>query len=95
MTPIPRLRHSIDGYLAEDAGTSLEGPAESLEGSGYALAALDLWMDAALLAHRASRESGVLDWAQAIIDRTGLHPLIGPLPETRWRSADQERGRSP
>jgi class 3 adenylate cyclase len=82
-----RWRLRVDALAAADGGVTLEPSAALLEENGYDRTALDLWMDGALMAARAGRESEALDRARAIIERTGLHPLIGPIPETRWLKA--------
>lgn len=62
----------------------LEDAAARLEGLGWRRRALDAWADAALLAARAERPSGAGEHALTLARSTGLHPLLGPLPETRW-----------
>jgi len=73
----------IDALLA-DSGTEIEAAAADLENLGYIRWAFDAWADAALIAARAGRASGAQERAIAIATTTGLHALLGPLPETRW-----------
>ena len=77
----------IDGLIAEDGGRTTEKGAEVVEQCGYVQRGLEAWTDAALLAARAGRSSMAHDRAVDIMRRTGLHPLLGPLPETRWLAA--------
>ncbi len=65
-------------------GATVERAAEQLEQLGLLTLAVDAWADAALIAARAGRSSPALDHAFALIERLGMHPLLGPLPETRW-----------
>ncbi len=84
----PRRRHAewrwLDGLADDTAGQAVETAAAELEDLGLKLKAADAWADAALLAARSRRVSDARDRAMALIDEIGLHPLLGPLPETRW-----------
>jgi class 3 adenylate cyclase/tetratricopeptide (TPR) repeat protein len=84
----PRLRHAewrwLDGLADDTAGLTAEAAAAELEGLGFKLKAADAWADAALMAARSERASAAPERAIALIEEIGLHPLLGPLPETRW-----------
>ena len=75
---------SVDGLLSGDAGMTVEVAAARLEDLQYIRRSLDAWTDAALLAARAGRRSRSYERAVAITQRTGMHPLLGLLPEARW-----------
>ncbi len=77
-------RDWIAGLSDGSRGRTVEAAAQGLEELGLLTAAADAWADAALLAARAGRKSAALDHALAITERIGMHPLLGPLPETRW-----------
>ena len=76
----------VDGLVAGDAGVMLEEAAATFEASDRLVRALEAWADAALLAARAGQPSVAQERALAITERTGVHHLLGPLPETRWFS---------
>jgi hypothetical protein len=80
-------RDWIEALLAAGPEGPIEDAAVRLEELGYRRYALDAWADAALLAARAGRTSDAGERALALARSTGLHPLLGPLPETRWVSA--------
>ncbi len=56
-----------------------------LEEQGLLLLAADAWADAAILAARAAIESDAERRAIGLCERMGAHPLLGPVPERRWR----------
>jgi hypothetical protein len=76
----------VDGLITDDDGATLEAAAAALEERGYVLHSLAAWADAALRAARAGRTSAAQERALSITERTGMHHLFGPLPETRWLS---------
>ena len=65
-------------------GATVEHAARELEGLGLLALAVESWSDAAILAARAGRSSEALDTATTLAESIGMHPLLGPLPETRW-----------
>ena len=77
-------REWVLGMTDGSDGRTVESAARRLEELGLLVPAADAWADAALLAARAGRTSVALDRATALIARIGMHPLLGPLPETRW-----------
>ena len=77
----------IEALLTNGPEGQVEAAAARLEELGWRRVALDAWADAALLAARAGRSSDAEDRALALARSTGIHPLLGPLPETRWVSA--------
>ena len=74
----------VDGLADDTAGLAVETAAVELESLGVTLKAADAWADAALLAARTGRVSDALERAVALIEAMGFHPLLGPVPETRW-----------
>ncbi|MEX1336399.1 MAG: hypothetical protein AB1Z66_13990, partial [Candidatus Limnocylindrales bacterium] len=52
--------------------------------NGHHWYAVEVLIDAALVAARAGRPEPALGRAQEAIDALGYAPLLGPLPETRW-----------
>jgi hypothetical protein len=74
----------VDGLLADNVGLAIEDAAARLADLGYMRRALDAWTDAALIAARARRPSVAQDRAMTLATSAGIHPLLGPLPETRW-----------
>jgi len=84
MTAVKQARAQwIDG-LADDDRAAIERAAVTFEEFGYRLDAADAWADAALLAGRAGTDSAAHRRALESCAEIGLHPLLGPLPETRW-----------
>lgn len=79
------------GWLEALPAHGEEGPVRDaairLEKLGWRKPALDAWADAALMAARAGRPSDALEHARALARATGLHPLLGSLPEDRWLPA--------
>jgi tetratricopeptide (TPR) repeat protein len=69
---------------AEAAVPAIEAAAAELDASGWRTLAAEAWADAALIAARAGMPSPALERAIAIGEEIGLHPPLGPLPETRW-----------
>ncbi|MEA2026830.1 MAG: hypothetical protein U9O18_09065, partial [Chloroflexota bacterium] len=51
---------------------------------GLRLYAADAWADAAILAAREGVSSDAEQRAMELCQSMGMHPLLGPLPETRW-----------
>jgi len=84
----PRQRQAewrwLDGLADDTASLTVEAAAAELEDLGHKLKAADAWADAAIMAARSERASAALERAVALIEEIGLHPLLGPLPETRW-----------
>jgi class 3 adenylate cyclase/tetratricopeptide (TPR) repeat protein len=68
----------------ERAVRTIGSAAAELDASGWRVLAADAWADAALIAARAGIPSAALEQALTICEETGLHPALGPLPETRW-----------
>jgi len=58
--------------------------ADTLEALGYRVPAADARADAALMAARAGIESDAGERVLRFCAEVGMHPLLGPLPETRW-----------
>ena len=81
---LPAMYGRVDGLITDDDGITLEAAATALEARDYIWHSLEAWADAALLAARADRPSVAQERALAITERTGMHHLLGPLPETRW-----------
>jgi tetratricopeptide (TPR) repeat protein len=80
-----RAKDAWVGGLARGGDSqAVEQAAAILERHGYLVQAADAWADAALLAARDGRASVAYERAEALVERIGLHPLLGPLPETRW-----------
>lgn len=85
--PRRQLERRWAGGLAETperAVPAIEAAAADLDAAGWRLPAADAWADAALIAARAGIASDGLERALAIAAEIGLHPPLGPLPETRW-----------
>ena len=78
----------IDGLAARDC-SSVEGAASMFEQLGLRLYAADAWADAAILAARAGVASEAEHHATRLCQSMGMHPLLGPLPETRWLHPDE------
>jgi hypothetical protein len=72
------------GLVDGTDGTTVERGARELEGLGLLALAVEAWSDAVILATRAGRYSEALDRATTLAESIGMHPLLGPLPETRW-----------
>jgi hypothetical protein len=72
------------GLVDGTDGTTVERGARELKGLGLLALAVEAWSDAAILAARAGRSSEALDTATTLAESIGMHPLLGPLPETRW-----------
>jgi hypothetical protein len=91
LTPLSGLHASqarwVDA-LALDDRLGVEGAATELERSGFRWAAADAWADAALMAARGGEGSKAGQRASELCVAMGLHPLLGPLPESRWIQAD-------
>ena len=64
-----------------------------LDALGYRYAGRHAFADAAFLAARAGRASDAEARAMAIAAEIGLHPSLGPLPETRWVQARSAESR--
>jgi len=84
-TSIPRRRW-FGGLLSDPDGSDVEAAAGELDALGYRTLAAYAFADAAILAARAGRASDAEARAMAIVAEIGLHPSLGPLPETRWMS---------
>ena len=83
--PLGSIRRRWLGGLASDPdGSDVEAAAGELDAAGYRLTAAYAFADAAILAARAGRASNAEARAVAIASEIGLHPPLGPLPETRW-----------
>jgi tetratricopeptide (TPR) repeat protein len=86
--PIALIRSRWFAGLASDPdGSDVEAAADALEAVGYRTLAAYAYADAAILAARAGRPSESVERATAIAAAIGLHPHLGPLPETRWLTA--------
>jgi class 3 adenylate cyclase len=77
-------RRWYGGLASDPDGSDVEAAAGELEVVGYRLLAAYAYSDAAILAARAGRASDAEARAMAIAAEIGLHPSLGPLPETRW-----------
>jgi len=77
-------RRWFRGLVADPDGSDVEAAAGELDAAGYRLLAAYAFADAALIAARAGRSSEAEERAIAIGAEIGLHPSLGPLPETRW-----------
>ncbi|MEP6639634.1 MAG: adenylate/guanylate cyclase domain-containing protein, partial [Chloroflexota bacterium] len=86
--PLMAIRRRWFGGLATDAdGREVEAAAEALDAIGYRGMAVNAFADAALLAARAGRASTAAERVTALTVEIGYHPLLGPLPETRfWKT---------
>ena len=73
-----------EGLVDGTDGATVERAARELEGLGLLALAVEAWSDAAILAARAARSSDSLRAATTLAESIGMHPLLGPLPETRW-----------
>ena len=83
--PISSIRRRWFAALAADRdGVDVEAAAGELYAVGYRLLAAYAFADAAILAARTGRVSNANERAMAIAAEIGLHPSLGPLPETRW-----------
>lgn len=88
--PVMLLRRRwIAGLMANPDGSEVEAAADELERQGHFATAIDAYADAALIAARAGRPSEAEARALAISARTGVHHVLGPLPETRWLARKQ------
>ncbi len=86
--PTSILRRRWFGGLVSDAdGSDVEAVAGELDAFGYRTLAAYAFADAAILAARAGRASDAEARAMSIAAEIGLHPSLGPLPETRWVAA--------
>jgi len=74
----------VDALSASGDRTAVEESAAELEAFGLRVNAADAWADAALLAARAGVSSEAEHHATRLCESMGMHPLLGPLPETRW-----------
>jgi class 3 adenylate cyclase/tetratricopeptide (TPR) repeat protein len=88
MTKDSSLREVTTRWIDALAGAgdlaALERVAVDMEQLGYRVHAADAWADAALLTARAGIDSEAERRAVDLTEQMGLHPLLGPLPETRW-----------
>jgi hypothetical protein len=82
-------RRWFAGLASDPDGSDVEAAAGELDAVGYRLLAVYAFSDAALIAARAGRASNAGERAMAIAAEIGLHPSLGPLPETRWVIAAQ------
>jgi tetratricopeptide (TPR) repeat protein len=83
--PTSIMRRRWFGGLVSDAdGSDVEAVAGELDAVGYRTLAAYAYADAAILAARAGRASDAEARAMDIAAEIGLHPSLGPLPETRW-----------
>ena len=92
--PAPIFRTKAQWVEAMAGGSdhlAVEAAAEAFERLGYPVDAADAWADAAIMAARAGIASEAEDRACSLCESMGMHPLLGPLPETRWISG--QRGR--
>jgi len=76
----------VDALAAGDHA-AVEAAAATFEELGYLIHAADAWADAAILAARAGVSSDAEARAIGLCEEMGMHPLLGPLPETRWTGA--------
>jgi hypothetical protein len=94
--PTYELKQAWDESLSDgSAGLNTELVARRFEELGMVVSAADAWADAALLAARADRETDALERAAELCDGIGMHPLLGPLPETRWLEPAKPTGSAP
>lgn len=83
--PIMLIRRRwMEGLVMDPAGSHVEAAADELARRGYVALAVDAYADAAILAARAGRTSEAEARALAIRAGTGVHHVLGALPETRW-----------
>ena len=73
----------VAALLAGDAGT-LTDLAPDYDEMLYHVYAAEVLTDAALVAMRSGNGEAELARARKAVDALGYHPLLGPLPETRW-----------
>ncbi len=84
----------IDGIAAGDR-VAVEAAAATFEELGLLIHAADAWADAAILAARAGLDSDAEHQALVLCESTGMHPLLGPLPERRWLGSSSTQEREP
>ena len=85
--PAPIFRTKAQWVEAMAGGSdhlAVEAAAEAFERLGYPVDAADAWADAAIMAARAGVASEAEVRARSLCESLGMHPLLGPLPETRW-----------
>jgi hypothetical protein len=83
----PEVRHLELAWirgLEDSQPGAVATVAEQLESMGSVLKATEAWADAALLAAREGQHSDALERAIGLAETHGIHPFLGPLPETRW-----------
>ena len=73
----------VEGLAAGDH-RSIEEAVAIFESADLLVYAADALADAAILAARAGVASDAEQRAIELCTRIGLHPVLGPLPETRW-----------
>ncbi len=86
-------RRWVEAMAGPGDHLAVEAAAAAFEELGYPVRAADAWADAAIMAARAGVASEAEGRAQALCESMGMHPLLGPLPETRWIS-DESREES-
>jgi class 3 adenylate cyclase/tetratricopeptide (TPR) repeat protein len=82
--PLRELERRWVAALAQDDDEALTALVAGFEGAGIVLYRVEVLIDAALVAARAGRPEPALSRAREAVDALGYHPLLGPLPETRW-----------
>jgi class 3 adenylate cyclase/tetratricopeptide (TPR) repeat protein len=83
--PIMLLRRRwYRGLAADHDDGDVEAVADEFAGAGYLTLAVEAYADAALIAARAGRASEAEERALTICAETGVHHILGPLPETKW-----------
>jgi len=74
----------VDALAGSGGREAVEQAALEMEQLDHHLDAADAWADAALMAARAGETSEASVRATEAYRSMGVHPLLGPLPETRW-----------
>jgi hypothetical protein len=69
--------------LADGDHVRIGEAADEMEHLGFVYRAITAWSDAAVLAARVGVPSGAERRARERCEASGLHPILGPLPETR------------
>ena len=77
-------RRWYTGLAADHDDGDVEAVADEFAGAGYLTLAVEAYADAAVIAARAGRASTAEERALTICAETGVHHILGPLPETRW-----------
>jgi class 3 adenylate cyclase/tetratricopeptide (TPR) repeat protein len=85
----------IDALSGAGDHAVLEQVATDMEGLGYRVHAADAWADAALVAARDGSSPDAEGRASDLYGAMGMHPLLGPLPETRWLAPAEAAGSTP